>query len=151
MFTLNATGCVVIWISVPPPLQTPIITPPALQNITNCRVAVIFVTELAATIPLPEALKWCESGTLLGSSVGSAHLILWRTGTSVEMGDGGVVQKAFASSREQLLQLQGKCEPGRQERENRGSRTHTSWMWFAWPSCLPLGAAHRLQPLLVVE
>lgn len=43
-------------------------------------------------------------------------LTLWRTGTSVEMGDGGVVQKAFASSREQMLQLQGECEPGRQER-----------------------------------
>lgn len=43
-------------------------------------------------------------------------LTLWRTGTCVAMGDGVVVQKAFTSSREQLLQLQGKWETGRQER-----------------------------------
>lgn len=57
LFSLNASGCIVVWASVPPALQTHVIIVLVVHNIANYRVAVISVIEVAAMIFLPEALK----------------------------------------------------------------------------------------------
>lgn len=57
MFSLHSTDCIVVWASVCPALQTPIIIPVVVHCITNYRVAVIFIIEMTSVMLLPEALK----------------------------------------------------------------------------------------------